>query len=179
MKKNWRACLYARISREDAEKTESNSISAQRALIYDFVKEHPAITICSEQIDDGYSGVDFDRPGFAAMISSIKTGLFDCIIVKDLSRFGRNWIETGRYVEQIFPLLGVRFIAITDNYDSAKAGTVNDSILLPFKNLLNDAYARDISIKVRSQLEAKRKKGDFVGAFTVYGYAGDIIKTKF
>ena len=120
-----------------------------------------------------YPTPSFNRPGFTAMINRIKAGKINCVIVKDLSRFGRNWIETGRYVEQIFPLLGVRFIAITDAYDSAEACTANDSILLPFKNLLNDAYARDISVKVRSQLEAKRRSGDFVGAFAVYGYKKD------
>ena len=167
--------MYARISRDDGDKAVSDSIANQQTLMRDFVESRAAndIAICAEQNDDGYSGVNFNRPGFAAMLGAVHAGEIDCIIVKDLSRLGRNWIETGRYVEQIFPMLGVRFIAITDCYDSDAARTANDNMLLPFRNLINDVYARDISIKVRSQLDAKRRNGEFVGAFAVYGYAKD------
>ena len=99
--------------------------------------------------------------------------LIDCVIVKDLSRLGRNYIETGRYIDQIFPMLGVRFISVNDNYDSSKESTDADQIIIPFKNLINDAYCRDISIKVRSQLDTKRKKGKFIGSFPGYGYKKD------
>jgi len=174
MNKVWKACLYIRLSREDGDKAESDSIANQRALIHDYAKTQQQIQICSERVDDGYSGVSFDRPGFMAMMEDIKAHLYDCIIVKDLSRFGRNWIESGRYIEQIFPYLGVRFIAINDHYDSLIAQNSNDNITLPFKNLINDAYARDISIKIRSQLAIKRKRGDFIGAFAVYGYTKDL-----
>lgn len=171
--KIWNACLYVRLSREDGDKAESDSITTQKSLIYDYAQSRPYLNIYSERVDDGYSGVNFDRPAFIAMMEDVKDGLINCIIVKDLSRFGRNWIETGRYVEQIFPFMGVRFIAITDNYDSNSARTANDNITLPFKNLINDAYCRDISIKTKSQLEAKCRKGDFIGSFAVYGYAKD------
>jgi len=175
MHKIWRACLYARISREDGDKAVSDSIANQQALMENFVESRLSgdIAVSRIEIDDGYSGVNFNRPGFAAMLTAVHMGEIDCIIVKDLSRLGRNWIETGRYVEQIFPILGVRFIAVTDSFDSMEARTANDTILLPFKNLINDVYARDISLKVRSNLDAKRKKGEFVGAFAVYGYVRD------
>ena len=108
------------------------------------------------------------------MLEDIRKGTINCVIVKDLSRFGRNYIEAGRYIEKIFPMLGVRFIAITDNYDSmAAAGGYGSDMVVPFKNLINDAYCRDISIKIRSHLEMKRKKGEYIGAFAVYGYLKD------
>ena len=171
--KIWNACLYVRLSREDGDKEESDSITNQKALINEYAKTRPELRICSERVDDGFSGVDFNRPSFIAMMSDIKTGLIDCVIVKDLSRFGRNWIETGKYIEQIFPYIGVRFIAINDHYDSLAARTSNDNISIPFKNLINDAYCRDISIKTKSQLETKCRKGDFIGSFAVYGYMKD------
>lgn len=125
------------------------------------------------QGDDGYSGANFERPNFQRMIREIEAGRIDCVVVKDLSRFGRNFVEAGRYIDQIFPALGVRFIAVNDSFDSVNGRTSSDRILIPFKNLINDAYCRDISVKVRSQLETKRKKGDFIGSFAVYGYLKD------
>lgn len=166
----YNAVNYLRLSKEDGDKTESDSISNQRELITNFVKSMPEIRLCSERIDDGFSGVDFNRPAFNLMIEDVKAGRINCIIVKDLSRFGRNYIEAGRYIERIFPFLGVRFIAINDGYDSARERTQSDEIIIPFKNLINDAYCRDISIKIRSQLDIKRKKGEFIGSFAVYGY---------
>ena len=104
----------------------------------------------------------------------IKSGKINCIIVKDLSRLGRNYIEMGKYLEQIFPMMGIRFIAINDNYDNANSeSSDSDSIVVPFKNLLNDSYCRDISIKVRSQLDMKRRKGEFIGGYAIYGYCKD------
>lgn len=166
----YNAVDYLRLSKEDGDKTESDSISNQRDLITNFVKSMPEIRLCSERIDDGFSGVDFNRPAFNLMMEDVKAGRINCIIVKDLSRFGRNYIEAGRYIERIFPFLGVRFIAINDGYDSAKERTQSDDIIIPFKNLVNDAYCRDISVKIRSQLDVKRKKGEFIGSFAVYGY---------
>lgn len=168
--KMWNACIYVRLSREDGDKAESDSIVNQKALIKDYAATHPDIIIRSERVDDGYSGTDFNRPDFIAMVDDVKAGLIDCIIVKDLSRFGRNWIETGRYIEQIFPFMGVRFIAINDFFDSIAARNTFDSITLPFKNLMNDVQARDTSIKIRSHLDSKREKGQFIGAFAAYGY---------
>lgn len=177
--KIYQAAIYLRLSREDGDVAEgsklvSNSITNQKALIMDFLKSHLEIKIHSVYADDGYSGVNFDRPDFQRMIGDIRSGVINCVIVKDLSRFGRNYIEAGRYIEKIFPMLGVRFIAITDNYDSAAMeGSYGNDMVVPFKNLINDAYCRDISIKIRSHLEMKRKKGEYIGAFAVYGYLKD------
>lgn len=168
--KIYNADLYLRLSKEDGDKEESDSITNQKELIFDYLKSMEDIKIHEIRVDDGYSGVSFDRPAFQQMLEDIKAGKVDCVITKDLSRFGRNHIEVGKYLEKIFPYLGVRFIAINDNYDSAKSDTQTDNIIIPFKNLINDAYCRDISIKIRSNLEVKRKKGDFVGAFAPYGY---------
>jgi Site-specific recombinases, DNA invertase Pin homologs len=168
--KRYRAAVYIRLSREDGDKEESNSVTNQREYIYAFIQSNPDISVECERIDDGYSGVTFDRPGFNQMLSDIRSGRVNCVVVKDLSRFGRNYIEAGRYLEHIFPFIGVRFIAINDGYDSTAAESRTDSILIPFKNLINDAYSRDISVKIRSQLEVRRKRGDFVGSFPVYGY---------
>lgn len=176
IQKIYRVAIYLRLSREDGDvadgsKEISNSIANQKELVMDFLKSHPEITVYDTYIDDGYSGVNFDRPGFQSMIKDIRNGMADCVIVKDLSRFGRNYIESGRYIEKVFPMLGVRFIAITDNYDSETSEDgYGTNMIVPFKNLVNDAYARDISIKVRTNLQIKRKNGDYIGNFVVYGY---------
>lgn len=172
------ATPYYRISNDDGDlfvssKSESDSISNQRSLIEDYVKDKPEIILCKERIDDGFSGVNFDRPAFKEMMEDVKAGKTNCIIVKDLSRFGRNYIEVGRFIQKIFPYLGVRFIAVNDNYDSMKSSCTEDNIMLPFKNLMNDSYIRDLSVKVRSQFEIKRKKGEFIGSFATYGYEKD------
>lgn len=174
--REYRAAIYLRLSKEDGdfsisnEKTESNSISNQRLLIMDYVKGHPEITVIAEYVDDGYTGSNFDRPQFKVMMDAVRDNKIDCIIVKDLSRFGREYIEAGTYIQKIFPALGVRFIAINDNYDNAQPGAMNNEIILPFKNLINDSYCRDISIKVRSNLDVKRRNGQFVGSRVTYGY---------
>ena len=170
--KIYNACIYARLSRDDGDKLESDSITNQKALIRDFLSKHPEIHVVSEKTDDGYSGVNFDRPAFQEMMNEIRSGKVNCVVVKDLSRFGRNYIEAGNYIERVFPFMGVRFIAINDSYDSLDKNQ-SDSLIIPFKNLINDAYCKDISVKIRSQLEIKRKKGQFIGAFAVYGYLKD------
>lgn len=170
----WKCASYSRLSREDKDGTESNSITNQKELIRDYIRSIPEIRLSLEVEDDGFSGVDFLRPGFTDLMEEIKKGNINCVIVKDLSRFGRNYIEVGDYIDKIFPFMGVRFIAINDNYDSINGKSSADEILIPFKNLVNDAYLRDTSIKIRSQFEIKRKKGDFVGAFAPYGYQKDV-----
>ena len=170
--KIYNSCIYARLSRDDGDKLESDSITNQKALIRDFLSKHPEIHVVSEKTDDGYSGVNFDRPAFQEMMDEIRSGKVNCVVVKDLSRFGRNYIEAGNYIERVFPFMGVRFIAINDSYDSLDKNQ-SDSLIIPFKNLINDAYCKDISVKIRSQLEIKRKKGQFIGAFAVYGYLKD------
>lgn len=172
-KDQYLAGSYSRLSQEDGDKSESDSIRNQKELIKNYLKNHPEIKLTKEYADDGYSGVSFERPDFQRMIADAKEGVINCIIVKDLSRFGRNYIEMGQYMEQILPQMGVRLIAINDNYDSMARRSPGDQILLPFKNLVNDTYCRDISMKIRSNLEAKRRKGDFVGPFCPYGYRKD------
>ena len=168
----WNAALYIRLSKEDGDKEESYSVSNQRELLEGFVSASD-INIFDIYIDDGYTGTNFDRPGFKRMMDDVKSKTINCIIVKDLSRFGRNYIEVGNYIEQIFPFFDVRFISVNDILDSYKNPDQLNNIIVPFKNLMNDEYSRDISIKVRSSLNQKKKKGDFIGSFAPYGYLKD------
>lgn len=171
--KIWNATLYLRLSRDDGDKEESNSITGQRELLRDFIRNRPELREYAVRIDDGFTGSNFERPDFKKMMEDVKEGRTNCIIVKDLSRFGRNYLDAGEYIEKIFPFLGVRFIAVNDNYDSLGEKSASDDLVIPFKNLINEAYCRDISVKVRTQLEIKRKSGQYIGAFAVYGYMKD------
>ena len=172
--KVYRAGLYLRLSKEDIDKEAnakdtSDSIVHQRDLVLDFIKNRDDIEAVDEFIDDGFSGVDFQRPAFLRLIREIEAGNIDCVICKDLSRFGRNYIEAGRYLEQMFPDKNIRFIAINDGYDSV-ARHQSDDLIIPFRNVINDAYCRDISVKIRSQLQIKRQKGEFISPFATFGY---------
>lgn len=169
----WNTCGYVRLSREDGDKEESNSVTGQKDLIRDYMTRHPELRECGMKVDDGFTGSNFDRPAFQEMMAEVKAGKINCIVVKDLSRFGRDHLEAGEYLERIFPFLGVRFIAINDNYDSMNSNSESDELIVPFKNLINEAYCRDTSIKIRSQLEIKRRRGDFIGSFAVFGYRKD------
>lgn len=171
--KIWNATLYLRLSRDDGDKEESNSITGQRELLRDYISQRPEFREYAVRVDDGFSGSTFERPSFQAMIEDVKAGRTDCIIVKDLSRFGRNYLDAGEYIEKIFPFLGVRFIAVNDNYDSLGDKKASDDLIIPFKNHINEAYCRDISVKIRSQLEIKRKNGQFLGSFAAFGYMKD------
>ena len=169
----WNTCGYVRLSREDGDKEESNSVTGQKDLIRDYMTRHPELRECGMKVDDGYTGSNFDRPAFQEMMAEVKAGKINCIVVKDLSRFGRDHLGVGEYLEQLFPFLGVRFIAINDNYDSLHSNVESDELVIPFKNLINEAYCRDTSVKTRSQLEIKRQRGDFIGSFAVFGYRKD------
>lgn len=164
----YKAIKYIRLSYTDDKTVESDSVANQRRLIDDYIARHPEIEVVAEKIDDGYSGVLFDRPAFQEMMRMIEQGEANCVIVKDLSRLGREYIETGRYMRRVFPAYGVRFIAINDNVDTENDAA--DDLTVSVKNIMNEAYCRDISVKTRSALEVKRRSGDFVGAFTIYGY---------
>lgn len=177
--------MYLRLSRNDRDKgalvysngfakDESGSIANQREIIRNYIREQPDMELYDIYSDDGFPGSSFIRPEFERMIKDIKAGKVNCVIVKDLSRFGRDYIESGRYIQKVFPSLGVRFIALSDNYDSLFADRGENSIVLPVKNFINDSYCRDISVKVKSGLEAKRKNGEMVSPFAVYGYKKDI-----
>lgn len=177
LKKTWKVAIYIRLSQEDSDndedKKESNSITSQKTLLNEYVDEHSDLTIFDIYIDDGFSGTDFERPGFKRLLKDMRNGNINCILVKDLSRLGRNYIEVGNYIEQVFPLFNIRFIAVNDNVDSYKNPTSVNTILVPFKNLVNDEYARDTSIKIKSALDSRKKKGEFIGAFPSYGYVKD------
>ena len=176
-KKIWSVALYIRLSQEDedngVEKQESNSVTSQKTLLNEFVDTYDDLIIYDTYIDDGFTGTDFNRPSFQRLLEDIKNGNINCVIVKDLSRLGRNYIEVGNYIEQVFPLFNIRFIAINDSVDSFKNPASINTILVPFKNLINDEYARDTSIKIRTSLNGKKKKGEFIGAFPAYGYIKD------
>ena len=179
--KHFLAAMYLRLSRDDSDvgdatdgkgnvKSESNSIGNQRELIRAYIHEQQDIELYDIYVDDGFSGSNFDRPEFKRMMSDVEAGRVNCVIVKDLSRFGRDYIESGRYIQKVFPALGVRFIALTDHYDSIHADAGESGIVLPVKNFINDSYCRDISTKVKSQLEVKRKNGECIAPFALYGY---------
>ena len=165
--------IYVRLSKEDIVAAqsgrESNSITNQKQLILDFLKDKPEFNIVSIRIDDGYTGTNFDRPAFQRMLNDIKAGRINCVVVKDLSRFGREYINSGKYIHRLFPVLGVRLIAINDNIDTITRDESSE-FSITLKNLMNDNYSRDISVKVRSQLQVKRKHGDFICPFAPYGY---------
>ena len=167
-----KACGYYRLSREDGDKAESDSIKNQRTLVREYSKRND-LKLVDEYIDDGYTGTNFNRPSFMRLMEDIRSGRIDCIIIKDLSRLGRNYIEMGRMISNILPSLGARLIAINDNYDSNDDENMANQIIVPFKNLINDAYCRDMSLKVRSQLDMKRRMGKFIGSFALYGYMKD------
>ena len=157
--------LYCRLSRDDDLGTESMSIQSQKVILGQYAKDH-GFTDCEFFVDDGYSGTNYDRPDFQRMIGLVEQGAVGTIIVKDLSRLGRNYLETGRYTEVIFPEYRVRFIAINDGVDSA----TGDNEFAPFKNIINEWYAKDISRKIKSAFQAKAAKGEFIGSFPPFGY---------
>lgn len=159
--------IYIRLSREDGDKEESDSVGNQKKLLTDYVNGQNELVLYDVYVDDGFTGTNFNRPAFKRMLKDIKAGKVNCVIVKDLSRFGRDYIDTGRYLERDFPEMGVRFISVTDNIDSMKQAY---DMLLPIKNIFNEQYARDISKKVQTAVKTKQKAGEFIGAFTSYGY---------
>ena len=170
---------YLRLSSEDAdlnktEKLESNSISNQRNLLDSFISRTPDFSgaAVTEFCDDGWSGKNFERPAFQEMIAQVQQGKIQCIIVKDMSRFGRDYLVVGNYISRVFPFLGVRFIAVNDGFDSIRQADI-DSLDTSFKALLYDLYSRDLSRKVRSALFFRAKRGDYVAAFAPYGYKKD------
>lgn len=173
MSKIYRAALYMRISYADDKSKESESLTNQRKLIEDYIKNFPDIEVVCEKLDDGYTGLLFDRPAFKEMMQDIIDEKINCVIVKDLSRLGREYIETGTYLREVFPQYGVRFIAISEGIDTAKDEDLSGKLDVTLKTLMNDAYSQDISKKTRSALETKRRNGEFVGACPIYGYKRD------
>ena len=168
--KQYRTAAYVRLSVEDSGKPGADTIEGQKNLLLRFIEDDPTLTLYRLFCDNGRTGTDFQRPEFEKLMDAVKRGEVDCIVVKDLSRFGRNYKETGNYLERIFPFLGVRFIAVNDGFDTLTAQRGADGYLVPLKNLINEVYSKDISKKSGSALAAKQKNGDFIGAWAPYGY---------
>lgn len=163
--------LYARLSIED-NGIDGESIENQIYIIQQYIKKSPDLQMVDQFVDNGQTGTNFERPGFTSMMDAIRQGKINCIVVKDLSRFGRNYLETGNYLEKIFPYLGIRFISVTDHFDSLHAGK-NDTLLVPLKSILHDTYAKDISKKVSTAIDIKKKSGKYMGKIPPYGYVRD------
>lgn len=149
---------------------DEDSIDTQIEITHSYIEENPELTMAETYIDNGFTGTDFDRPGWNALMRDVQNGRISCIVVKDLSRFGRNHVETGHFIEHIFPMLGVRFISITDNFDSV-ADDINNGFLVPTKNIMNSLYAKDISHKTRAAFETMKREGKLCNGSMPYGYA--------
>ena len=167
----WKTALYVRLSVEDNGK-ESDSVENQTALLEEYVANHPHLKKAALFVDNGYTGTDFLRPEFTRMMEAVQDGLVDCVVVKDLSRLGRNYIETSQFIEKICPFYGLRFIAVNDSYDTATV-TSEGQLSASLSNIVNDYYAKDISRKVTSALRAKMERGDYIGNYAPHGYRKD------
>ena len=174
-RKVWKTALYLRLSRDDGDKAESNSIASQREILKEYVKQRPDMEIYDIYIDDGYSGTNFNRPDFNRMMDDIYAGKVNCVIVKDLSRFARNHTEGGIYLDKTFVKLGVRFIAINNQIDIGISGinSFDDLIKVGITNLMNEGQAATTSVNVRGTLNLRRQQGKFIGSFPTYGYLKD------
>lgn len=166
--KIFKVAMYIRLSREDGDKEESASVTNQRDIIKRFIEENENFVFIKEYVDDGFTGTNFNRPAFQEMLKDIEDGIIDTVITKDLSRLGRDYIDTGHYVQRYFPERKIRYIAILDNIDTLEDAGMND--IAPFKSVINDMYVKDISKKIRSALEERRKSGKFLGVTAPYGY---------
>ena len=164
-----RAAIYVRLSVEDSH-THSASIETQQMIIAQFLERNPDIQTYDTYIDNGTSGTTFHRPAFQKMLSNIEAGFVNCVIVKDLSRLGRNTIDTGYYIEQYFRLRNIRFIAVNENFDTFAPEDAHAGIIIPLRNMINEAYALDIGRKIKAQQRQAMKDGKFIGGRTPYGY---------
>ena len=168
--------LYIRLSKEDSGKHNQNTVENQKALLEDFVRSKADMKVFDVYIDNGFSGTNFERPAFQKMMEDAKSGKINCIIVKDLSSFGRSYLEIGNYLEKIFPFLNIRFISVTDHFDTFAAASsesgrpLTNGLEIPLKNIINEVYAKDISRKVGSAIEIKKKEGRYGGGVAPYGY---------
>ena len=161
---------YIRLSVEDSGKPGADTIETQRELIQSYIDSQHDMELYDLYCDNGRTGTNFDRPEFERMMDDVRSGRVDCIVVKDLSRFGRNYRETGNYLEGVFPLLGVRFIAVNDHFDTLTAERSQDGYIVPLKNIMNAVYSKDISRKILPALSTKQQNGEFIGSWAAYGY---------
>ncbi|MBE5806457.1 MAG: recombinase family protein [Clostridiales bacterium] len=169
----WFIAIYLRLSSDDKEKNESNSITNQKSLILKFLKQFKDIKVFKIYIDDGYTGTDFNRPGYQEMMRDIEDGKVNAVIVKDLSRLGRDYIGVGEFIEKIIPQYNLRFISVNDNADSYLRPNSMRSLEISFKSLMNDNYSKDSSNKMRSSLKASKEEGNFIGVMAPFGYIKD------
>ena len=169
--KIWNATLYLRLSRDDGDKEESNSITGQRELLRDFIRTSPELREYAVRIDDGFTGSNFDRPSFKKMLEDVKAGRTNCIIVKDLSRLGRDYLTVRDYISRVFPFLGVRFVSVNDGFDSSNPLGI-DSLDTSFRTLIYDLYSRNLFRRVKSAQKARAERGAFLSPYAPYGYAG-------
>ena len=172
-RKIYKTAVYVRLSVEDSGKPGADTIEGQKALLTSFIENKSDMELVALFCDNGRTGTDFDRPQFEKMMAEVRKGRVNCIVVKDLSRFGRNYKEAGNYLERIFPFLGVRFIAVNDNFDTLTAERTQDGYIVPLKNLINEVYSKDISKKIDAALTVKQQRGEFIGAWAPYGYRKD------
>ncbi|WP_287638350.1 recombinase family protein [Blautia sp.] len=173
--KLYKACLYLRLSDEDKRNIEDNSIGNQKKICLEHLKKLPEIEVIASYIDNGASGTNFSRSGFKQMLQDLTKGEINCVVVKDLSRLGRNYLETSEYLEKFFPEAGIRFIAVNNGYDSIRKLNGKQEIVIPFSNIVNDMYAKDVSRKIRSSIETLMKSGEFLppSGSIPYGYLRD------
>ncbi|WP_434779877.1 recombinase family protein [Streptococcus dysgalactiae] len=167
--KKYVAGLYCRLSKDDGNSVESMSIWSQKVMLKQFAESNN-IAIYDYYVDDGYSGTNFERPSFKKMITDIENGKINCVITKDLSRLGRNYLQSGAYIEMYFPQKNIRYIAITDGIDTLNS---NQNDIMPFKNILNEMYAKDTSKKVKSAIQSRMKEGTYIGSKAPFGYLKD------
>lgn len=166
----YHAGAYIRLSVEDSGKPGTDTVENQKELVKGYIEGQPDMEFFGLYCDNGQTGTDFERPEFERLMQDVKAGTIDCIVVKDLSRFGRNYRETGNYLERIFPFLEIRFVAVSDQFDTLHAERGSDGYLIPLKNIINEAYSKDISKKSGSALAVKQRKGEFIGTWAAYGY---------
>ena len=164
--------IYLRLSVEDNGKKDADSMENQKNLLMEYVSARPYLMLTDIYMDNGFTGTDFERPEFNRMLKDARDGRINCIVVKDLSRLGRNYVEAGDYIEKVFPFLGIRFIAVNDHYDSDSL-TSGDELGASLKNVVNDVYAKDISRKVGTAMKQKRLRGEYIGNYAPYGYLKD------
>ena len=164
---DYHVALYIRLSKEDENEGPSQSVTNQKSLLEEFVQQH-RLSVYDTYVDDGWSGTNFDRPDFRRMIGDIEAKKINMVITKDLSRLGRDYIMTGHYMERYFPEKRVRYISLLDGIDTGVESTAND--ITPFRAIMNDMYAKDISKKIKSVKRDKQRKGQFIGGKPVYGY---------
>ncbi|MBP2016257.1 recombinase family protein [Anaerococcus degeneri] len=167
--KKYVAGLYCRLSKDDGNSVESMSIWSQKVMLKQFAETN-SIAIYDYYVDDGYSGTNFERPSFKKMITDIENGKINCVITKDLSRLGRNYLQSGAYIEMYFPQKNIRYIAITDGIDTLNS---NQNDIMPFKNILNEMYAKDTSKKVKSAIQSRMREGTYIGSKAPFGYLKD------